>query len=1130
VVLAAAAVASTALATARGEDRAESAPTPLEAGFREPPASARPRVWWHWLNGNITRDGVQKDLDWMARVGLGGLQNFDAALSTPLIAPHRISYMSPEWKDTFRFAVTTADRLGLEFGIAGSPGWSESGGPWVPAQDGMKKLVWSETILEGGQRFAGALAPLPSATGPYQSLPKGPDVAELLGGGKPPPPPTARGEAAVVAYRLPDVAPAPPARISTGDGQILDPGLLGDPAGPGVTVPRGSAQAPGTVVADYGRPATIRSAAVYLPGSTIPFVGPTLTAWLEAQGGDGAWRKIADVPAQPVPTTVSFAPTTARRFRLVLGPAPATPRAEGVAAPGAVTIPFGIPGGRTAQLALFQLSAEPRVNRFETKAGFMVAEDYYALDANADPEVAGVAPESVIDLTGRMSADGRLDWTPPPGRWKVLRLGWSLLGTTNHPATREATGLEVDEYDGAAVRRYLQTYLGAYQAVTGPELMGKRGLRAQINDSTEIGPSNWTPAILERFQQLRGYDARPWLPALTGVVVGSRARSDAFLYDFRRTLAELLAREHYATVAEMVRSHGMIEYGEALESQRVVLGDDMAMRRHADIPMAALWAYNPAYGPQKVYLADMRGAASVAHVYGQNLAAAESMTSASAPWAFAPSDLKRYIDLEFVSGINLPVIHTSVHQPVDDKIPGLSLLFFGQYFNRHETWAEMARPWVDYMARSAYLLQQGRNVADVAYFYGEEAPLIALYKDGLPADAPVRYAYDFVNRDVVLTQLSVDGHELTTPAGARYKALYLGGSSRRMTLPVLRRLAELADAGAIIVGVAPESSPALDDDPVEFASLVKRLWGGGAETAVGRGRVAASGDVEAALRTNGTGPDFSYSGAGPDAEVLFAHRRLADGDLYYVDNRKARAERLEARFRVTGKAPEIWRADTGGATPASYRQEGDEAVVPLELAPEDALFVVFRHPAAAAARTVAETRWVAAGQIAGGWDLAFQAERGAPATAHIAKLASLTENPDPGIKYFSGTVTYRTTFSAPRGRKAGAPLMLDLGKVGDIAEVSVNGQQLGYAWKAPYRVDIGKAVRRGRNTLEVKVADLWVNRLIGDSQPGAKKITFTNMPTYLPTAPLRPSGLIGPVALLAPALGSTLKVPRSRQR
>jgi hypothetical protein len=422
------------------------------------------------------------------------------------------------------------------------------------------------------------------------------------------------------------------------------------------------------------------------------------------------------------------------------------------------------------------------------------------------------------------------------------------------------------------------------------------------------------------------------------------------------------------------------------------------------------------------------------------------------------------------------------------------------------------------MARSAYLLQQGRNVADVGYFYGEEAPLVALYMTALPADAPTHYAYDYINTGILTREISIDGHELVTPGGARYRALYLGGSSRRMTVPVLRRLAELANGGATIVGAAPELSPSLTDDPEEFASLVRRLWGDGAVTHVGRGVVYASRAVESVLAQSGLTADFTYAPSGPDIEILFQHRRITDGDIYFVDNRKTRDQHVEARFRVTGKAPEIWRADTGSRTPAAYRIEASETVVSLDLAAEEAVFVVFRSPAKAAARTVETTAWIPTATIPGPWELAFQANRGAPPNAHFDQLKSLTDNADSGIKYFSGTVTYTTRFVLPRTLKAGTPLMLDLGRVGDIAEVAVNGTPVGTAWKAPYQVDIAKAAKAGNNTLVVKVADLWVNRLIGDAQPGAKKVAYTTLQSYLPSAPLRPSGLLGPVTLRVPQI------------
>ena len=1084
--------------------------------FREPPNSARPRVWWHWMNGNITEDGIRKDMVWMKRVGIGGLQNFDASLLTPQIVDNRLVYMTPEWRHAFHYAAQLADELDLELAIASSPGWSETGGPWVQPQNGLKKLVWNETIIEGGRRFSGKLPPPPAVTGPYQSLPLD-DVMAALAPGKHAPPPSYYADTLVLAYPVAKTPEPPAPRMVTESGETIDARMLNSAdLQTTIDVKRGSADQPAALLITYPSATVIRSATLYIKGQSL-FSSVGMQPLLEARAGDAAWRKICDIPLGPTPTTVSFDPVTAKEFRIVFVPKVSTVNAMAEAAPGAAggEILAAMSGGsnKPMKIAELRLSPDAKVNRFEAKAGFSVERNYYGLDSQAGANAEGIAPGSVIDLTNRMKPDGSLDWTPPKGRWRVLRMGFSLLGTTNHPATAEATGLEVDKFDGAAVREYLETYLGMYQNTTGAGLIGAHGVRAMVNDSIEVGAANWTPKIVEQFKRLRGYDPTPWMPALTGVVMGSSADSDEFLYDYRRTFADLIASEHYGTIATVAHEHGLILYGEALEDNRPSLGDDMTMRSHTDIPMSAMWTYSRKAGPKPTYLADIKGAASVAHLYGQNLVAAESMTSSRAPWAFAPNDLKRVIDLEFVTGVNRPVIHTSVHQPLDDKVPGLSLFFFGQYFNRLESWAEMAKPWVDYISRNSYLLQQGRNFADVAYYYGEEAPLTGLYGETIVADAPTHYAYDFISVDALMNLLSVENGELVAKSGARYKVLYLGGSSKRMTLAVLRKLANFAEAGAVVVGDAPESSPSLNDDRAAFDALVKRLWTGQPVTTVGQGRVIAGQHVEDALASLQVVPDFGYSGPQNDSEVLFIHRRLADGDVYLVNNRKGRPEHIDAHFRVTGKAAEIWHADSGSIEPTSYRTEGQETVVPLEMTAEDSLFVVFRTPAQAASATIASKQFTRIATIDGPWDVTFQANRGAPASMQLEALASLSDQSDPGIKYFSGTATYRKSFSLPAGSKAGAPLYLDLGRVGDVAEVRVNGQIAGTVWKAPYRVDISQLVHRGRNALDIRVADLWVNRLIGDAQPGVKKITYTSMPTYTAGAPLRPSGLLGPVTL-----------------
>jgi hypothetical protein len=443
----------------------------LEQQFRDPPNSARPRVWWHWMNGNVTKDGIAKDMAWMKRVGIGGLQNFDANLKTPQIVDKRLVYMTPEWKDAFRFAASEADRRGLELAIASSPGWSETGGPWVKPEDGLKKLVWSETELVGGRPFSGTLKAPPSVTGPFQSIKSGGGIGSALSGGEgPPAPPPFYRDVAVLAVPLAVTRGAQPQMVGDAAGHAVEwRKLVDDDLGSAAELAKPQGGVP-FLRATYASPQTVRSATLFVPGAAALFMGASYAPQLEASDDGKTWRSVAEIPLSPVPTTIAFAPVTARQFRVIFNAAkgggfsfvPQAPGVDLMAMGSAMGMSSAMMSPKPLEVAEFRLSAEDRIDRAETKAGFAVAQDYYAL-AKDLPEVRGVAPSRVVDLTGRLRPDGSLDWTPPPGRWRVLRLGYSLLGTMNHPATAEATGLEVDKFDGPAVRRYLDHYLGMYK-------------------------------------------------------------------------------------------------------------------------------------------------------------------------------------------------------------------------------------------------------------------------------------------------------------------------------------------------------------------------------------------------------------------------------------------------------------------------------------------------------------------------------------------------------------------------------------------------------------------------------------------------------------------------------------------
>jgi hypothetical protein len=1091
----------------------------LSQGFSDPPSSARPRVWWHWLNGNISKEGITLDLEWMKRIGIGGAESFQGFLG-PMgpgkVVDKQLPYMSEGWQEAFQHAAAEADRLGLELGIAASPGWSETGGPWVPPSHGMKKFVWSETFVTGDAPFRGTLPKPPDTVGPFQGLPlegfQSAATSQAIRDTK------FYRDSAVIAFPAPegDVAPADhPALTASGgniDGAALADGMLRAPQSLPMAAPGQSAW----IGFDYPGPVTIRAVTVMVGEiSSLPGFGTAPPAiGLDVSDDGQVFKpvfppKVLRVPAfgtEPIPATIAVRPVRARHFRVTFVTPPPQPPMPAIYGPAP-------PPASAWSIGELVLHADPRVDRVEDKAGFVPAT---GLEASPTPDDGiAIKRQAVIDLTDKMHADGTLDWAPPPGRWVVLRIGYSLLGVTNHPAPMEATGLEVDKLNRAYVKDYLDTYFGQYAKAAGG-LFGTRGVRALTNDSWEDGSQNWTDDMLAQFQKRRGYDPRPWLSVLTGRVVDSAVASDRFLWDFRATLGDLVADEHYDEIADEAKARGLVHYAEAHEEGRVFVGDGMAVKRRADVPMAAMWTQSPGvYKEQFGYDADIRESASVAHLYGQNIVAAESMTAVAAPFGWSPETLKPVVDKEFAMGVNRVVIHTSVHQPLVDTAPGLSLGIFGQWFTRNETWAEQAKPWIDYIARSDFMLQQGRFVADVLYFYGEDSNITAIFGDHAPP-VPPGYNFDYVNADALIHELSVRDGTIVAKSGMAYRLIALDPRAAHMSVPVLRALHALVQAGAVVVGDKPTDMPSLADDQAEFNSLTDAIWGkGDAPHMLGKGRAIPKTSLADALAALNIQPDFDL--AKEDSDLLYVHRQTRETDIYYVDNRQDRPVSVTPSFRVAGRAAELWHADSGKSEPAPYAVSKDRTTVPLNLSPYETVFVVFRKAALQTSRTISASQEAALSTLADAWSVSFDRGPCAPAPMRMERLQSWSDSADVRLKYFSGTATYRQTIRVPADWLAKkGNIWIDLGAVKNLAEVAVNGKSLGIVWRPPFRVDATAALKSGENTVAVKVTDLWVNRLIGDLQPGATKCAFAEpMPAlYQPSSPLVPAGLLGPVRIV----------------
>ncbi|ACT92766.1 glycosyl hydrolase [Dyadobacter fermentans] len=1075
----------------------------LQQGFQTPPDAAKPRVWWHWMNGNITKEGITKDLEWMKRVGIGGFQNFDASLFTPNVTPKKLVFMTPDWKDAFKHTTDLAQKLGLEMAIAGSPGWSVTGGPWVPAADAMKKYVWTETHVPGGQTFTGKLPPPAPVAGKFQNVPL---PAEGGMSGPSGEVPDYYADALVIAYKLPSADK----RMSTLNPKVTSSGgsfsvaeLTDGDLGKTSLLPPMEVGQDMWVQYEFDTPQTFKALTIVgasSGGALAEFNGAPNNRTLRVSDDGVTFRDVAPIKGSIVPqNTLAFTPVTARFYRIAfktLAP-PFNPFVAMMGGGGGQ--PAAPEGVHVAEIVFHNTD---RMDQFEEKAGFSPWRENTSslIQPNAD----AVPLTDVIDLTSKMTADGSLNWTPPAGNWVVVRLGYSLTGRKNHPASPEATGLEVDKLDKAAVTRYINTYLDMYKDATGGQ-MGAKGLQFMVLDSYEAGHMTWTKEMPQEFKKRRGYDITPWIPALTGIIVKSAAESDRFLWDFRKTIGELIIENHYEVIGDALKARGMKRYTESHEGGRIYLADGMDVKRKADIPMAAMWTPGSLAGGADEEVrseADIRESASVAHIYGQNIVAAESMTSVGNAFTWYPEKLKRTADLEMASGLNRFVIHTSVHQPLDDKKPGFSLGPFGQYFTRQETWAEQAKAWMDYLGRSCFMLQQGKPVVDVLYYYGENSNITQISTQKLPP-IPAGYAFDFANSSVIKDMLKIEKGLIATPSGQQYRLLVLDSTARDMTLPVLQKIGELVDNGMKVAGVKPERSPSLGDDPSAFTALVNRIW---------NNPNVSSQPLETVLSSIAP-KDVAISGE--KAKILYVHRQTPDADIYWLDNRSNEANQASISFRVTGKIPVLWNPETGKTSKVFYQIADGRTTIPLKFDSWQAYFIVFSGKAPNNLHSEPEWRESDATAVTGTWTVRFQPGLGAPAQAQMNELASLSEHADAGIKYFSGTATYENTLNVSAINKK-ARYWLHLGDVKNLAEVIVNGKNAGIIWKKPFRIDITDAVKRGANSIQVRVTNTWVNRLIGDAQPGtATKITYTTMPFYKADSPLQPSGLLGPVKLVA---------------
>lgn len=738
----------------------------------------------------------------------------------------------------------------------------------------------------------------------------------------------------------------------------------------------------------------------------------------------------------------------------------------------------------------------------------------------------------LIDLTKHVDASGRLSWDAPAGAWTVLRFGYTLLGAKTKCVSPGAQGLEIDFFSAQAMDVHFAETAEKMIADAGP-LAGKT-LKYLHDDSYEVVSADgiqptWTPEFRAEFVARRGYDPLPRLPVLAKRIVDSREVANRFLWDYRRTIGDLFAANHYRRMRDLAQRHGLGTHPESGGPFWLQI-DALECEGINDIPMGEFWKRAPepngsiAWSNTYPICDTVRQAASAAHIYGKRLCQAEAFTSMGPNWEEDFFDLKDIGDRAFCAGLTRNVLCFYVHQGRLDAKPGYQWEAAGTHFDRNVTWWDQSHAWLKYLARCQYLLQQGLFAADVCYFYGEDVPNYVPAKTHARPLLPSGYDCDTINADALLRRLSVRDGRLVLPDGMSYRLLVLP-ERRAMSPHVLRKVKELVEAGAAVVGPKPERAPGLTDYPrcdEEVKKLAAEVWGdvdgqGMKERKVGRGQIIWGKPLAEILASLGAPPDFESRNGKPGAPLDFIHRTLPGGDIYFVSNQQNRPEKAECMFRVRGRQPEIWDAVTGERWKAAdFRDEGGRTVVPLEFAPRQSWFVVFREPASAPKAKQRNFPVLATvGELGGAWTVKFDPKWGGPESVSFEQLEDWTKWPEPGIRHYSGKATYTRTFDLPEAvRTSRQRLYLDLGKVKNVAEVRLNDRHLGVVWTAPWHIEITRAVQPTGNRLEVDVVNLWPNRLIGDAAlPPDQRFTVTNVKKFKPTSPLLQSGLLGPVTL-----------------
>lgn len=1104
---------------------------PSASLFNTPPYDAHPETYFHLIGGNADKEQLTVDLEAVANAGIRGIQLFHGKGDAwPGISP-QITCLSSSWDDLIAHIGNETRRLNLRFMMHNCPGWATAGGPWIKPDNAMRHIIWSRKDVAGGESIVVDVEqPQPS----QESWRDYCDIATLAF-------PTPANDTG--GYLM-------PARVVSNDRNIPWEDLLAGKAVNQAYLNPGDN--PVWVEVYFDQPTVLRTL-LLPPVETLMrrrFFDPDCVVRVEAITDQG----LIETGRRPIPRSnwqdkqpgiglsLSFPDRSAHGFRITFE------------------------NRHSMELTRFQLSSAARINDWRGQAGFVLRSLERGAVPDQDP-AAWVDPDAVVDLTGRST------WNAPAGNWTLVRFGHVNTGTKNKPAPPEATGFECDKLSPLGAEQHFAGYIGR---LCGPEGPVNGTLHSMLLDSWECYTQTWTETMEREFESRRGYPLRTWLPALAGWVMKDHVTSERFLCDWRRTLSDLLVDNYFGRLSELGREQGL-EVSFETACGDVTPGDILQYYSKADLLMCEFWQPNdPHWGGSEVK--KIKPTTSAAHIYGKPVIAAEAFTNNRLRWDEHPFALMYLANRNFALGVNHMVLHTYTHNPHKDVVPGTSFgRRIGAPFLRGQTWWKHMPLFTDYMARCGYMLRQGRPVADVLWYLGDDfdhAP-----REDTPS--PDGYKFDYLNQDALTHRIAVEEGLLRTPEGTSWKILYLPkGACHRLTPETLRKLKSLLQAGATVVGEAPELNPSLAGGSID--KLVRELWGekpgAAGDRRIGKGRLLWGDDLESIMSDLGLEPDVQGT-----QSATWCHRSTPEMEIYFIA--AGRIDPLDANlsFRAAG-VPEFWDPMTGTVSPVPvYQRKNGRTRIPMDLPAAGSTFVVFRGENRAAPVTrieldgkpvvdaadpdkvdrgepypnlglqpgevlqpwvdpapvkcaVRDGRLVAwkngtytvtggDGQTSSfsirgarsmaldsGWWLSFPPGWDAPDRIDLTRVIPWSDLRNPAVRSFSGTATYGVRVKLPE-YAADECLMLDLGRVENIAEISVNGDEVATLWAPPFRADITEYVKKGANNIEIKVTNTWYNRLLYDvALPVDQQKTWT----YAHPAadkPLIKAGLEGPVAL-----------------